>query len=218
MRAGLPRWVEVPAAAVGLLAMSPLLFVAAVAIGLESRGSVLFRQLRVGHRGRLFRLYKLRTMRPANGGPEVTSATDVRITRVGRVLRKLKIDELPSLWNVVRGDMALVGPRPEVPRCVDLQDRSWRVVLEARPGITDPVTLRLRNEEDLLASVPGDTEDWYRAHLVPYKLARYREYLAHRTAWSDLSVIFATLISVVIPSRTPPPSLEDIAAETTHPR
>jgi len=212
---GLPRWFEVPAAIVGIILTSPLLAIAAAGIALESRGGIVFRQVRVGLDGRPFTLYKFRTMAPSSGKPGVTSRTDARITRIGRVLRRRKIDELPTLWNVLRGEMALVGPRPEVPRYVDRHDQSWSEILSTRPGLTDPVTIYLRNEEDLLSSVPHDPENWYREYLLPYKVSNYREYLVRRTPWSDLGVICSTLLAVVLPARAPAPSISEIVRKTT---
>src|SRR5438132_1025889 len=150
---GLPRGFDFIVSLGGLILCLPLLVVSAVAVALTSPGGVLFRQKRVGLGGEIFVIYKLRTMRTASNGPQVTEASngpqvtkvdDERITRVGKFLRQTKLDELPTLWNVLRGDMALVGPRPEVPRYVKLEDPMWQAVLAAKPGITDPVTLRLR--------------------------------------------------------------------------
>lgn len=179
-------------AAVALVLLSPLLALAALAVALSSRGPVLFRQQRVGRGGRAFEMLKFRTMKVGDGGAQVTAAGDARVTAVGRVLRRLKLDELPELWNVLRGELALVGPRPEVPRFVDLEDAAWRRVLAERPGITHPVTLRLADEEGLIAAVGGDPERFYREELLPWKLAGYLEYAARRTAWSDLGVLAAT--------------------------
>jgi lipopolysaccharide/colanic/teichoic acid biosynthesis glycosyltransferase len=204
--------IEVPLALVGLLVTSPLLALAALAITLTSRGGVLFRQERVGRAGRRFVMLKLRTMRPAGGGPQVTSSDDRRITGVGRLLRSLKLDEVPELWNVARGDMSLVGPRPEVPRYVDEGDPLWQVVLRARPGVTDPMTLRLRNEEKLLAAVKGDHEEFYVRHLQRYKLNGYVEYLEGRSAVTDLGVLWHTVLAVLRPARAPLPTLEEIVA------
>ncbi len=206
----LPRWIEVPLALLGLLATSPFLLIAALAIKLTSPGPVLFRQDRMGRGGEPFRLLKLRSMvqRP-EGGSQVTARGDARITGVGRILRATKVDELPGLWNVVRGEMALVGPRPEVSEYVDLADSRWRAVLAVRPGLTDPVTLALRNEEALLAGRPGneDRETFYRERLVPYKLAGYQAYLERRTPWRDVQVLCATAFGVLLPRRHPPPEL-----------
>jgi lipopolysaccharide/colanic/teichoic acid biosynthesis glycosyltransferase len=140
-------------------------------------------------------------MRPSDDGPQITSSRDERITRLGRFLRRTKLDELPTLWNVLRGEMALVGPRPEVPRFVKLEDPVWQAVLAVRPGITDPVTLQLRNEEDLLAGVTTDTENYYVNELQPSKLNGYVAYLEERTWRSDLKVLRQTIVEIVIGSR-----------------
>ena len=195
--AGLPRWVEVPSAALGLLACLPLLLLAGAAIKLSSKGAVLFRQARAGRRGRPFVLYKLRTMRAGAGGPLVTAAGDPRITKVGRLLRASKLDELPELWNVIRGDMSLVGPRPEVPELVDLSDPLWQQVLRQRPGITDPVSIRLRHEEALLDRVAGDRERYYRETLQPLKLRGYIRYRRERSWRRDLQVLLQTLLELL---------------------
>jgi lipopolysaccharide/colanic/teichoic acid biosynthesis glycosyltransferase len=134
-------------------------------------------------------------------GPQVTSSSDTRITRVGRVLRTSKLDELPTLWNVLKGDMGMVGPRPEVPRYVNLEDPLWQMVLRAKPGITDPVTVGLRNEADLLAQVKGDAEEYYLMQLQPQKLNGYVAYLQTRNWWTDLGVLWQTLVAVVIPRK-----------------
>ena len=151
----------------------------------------------MGRGGRPFRLVKLRSMRVAREGPRVTARGDDRVTPVGRVLRRTKLDELPELWNVLRGDMSFVGPRPEVPEYVDLTDPAWAEVLQARPGLTDPVTLALRDEEDLMESVAGDRERYYRETLQPRKLAGYRSYLQRRTWRSDVGVIWSTVVALL---------------------
>src|SRR5439155_13073432 len=158
---GIPRWAEALIAFVALVVALPFIALLGLAIVLFSPGPILFRQRRVGQHGRLFDLYKLRTMKPSDDGPQITSSSDERITHLGRFLRRTKLDELPTLWNVLRGQMALVGPRPEVPRYVKLEDPIWQAALAVRPGITDPVTLRRRNEEELLAGIMTDTERYY---------------------------------------------------------
>ena len=212
---GLPRWVEAPVAALLLLGCAPLLLPLLLAIRLGSPGPALFRQQRVGRFGRPFTLIKLRTMRVTTGGTDrpqdnVTARGDHRITPLGRILRSSKFDELPELWNIVRGELSFVGPRPEVPALVQLEDPRWQKVLEVRPGLTDPVTLRLRNEENLLAEVAEDREQFYRQVLQPWKLDGYLEYLGRRNAVSDLSVLFQTLLAILWPERAPPPSLDEI--------
>jgi lipopolysaccharide/colanic/teichoic acid biosynthesis glycosyltransferase len=144
-------------------------------------------------------------MRVSRGGPEVTARGDARITPVGRFLRATKLDELPELWNVARGDMSFVGPRPEVARYVDLQDPLWQEVLMVRPGLTDPTTLSLRDEESLMAGVDGDPDRYYREALQPEKLRGYVDYLRRRTWKSDLGVIWRTILVILrlsSPART----------------
>lgn len=204
VRTGLPRAVEVPLAAVALVAALPVIALSAAAIALTSRGPILFRQKRIGRGGKPFEMIKLRTMRISPGGPRVTARGDTRVTAVGRFLRRLKIDEIPGLWNVLRGDMALVGPRPEVPDLVDSGDALWREVLQARPGLTDPTTLDLRDEEEILARVEGDRDRFYREVLRPRKLEGYVSYLRRRTPWSDVRVLFETARALLRPSRRAP--------------
>jgi len=211
IKEGLPRVLELALVMAGLALVSPLILIAMVAIRVTSSGPAIFRQQRFGKGGRLFVLYKLRTMHRAGAGPQVTSGDDKRITRVGRILRKTKVDELPELWNIIMGDMSLVGPRPEVPRYVDLTDPAWNRALRAKPGITDPVTLGLRNEESLLASVEGDREKFYREVLLPLKLEGYIKYLHRRNWWSDLRVLYLTLMVVIRPQRAPAPNVEEVA-------
>jgi lipopolysaccharide/colanic/teichoic acid biosynthesis glycosyltransferase len=189
---GLPRISEVVAAGLALVILSPLLALIALAVALGSGLPILFRQERVGRGGVPFTLVKFRTMRNGPGGPGITAGDDRRITRVGRMLRRTKLDELPELWNVLRGDMSLVGPRPESPRYVSDEPR-WDRVLSVRPGLTDPTTLSLLDEEALLASVAGDREEFYIEQLLPKKLDGYLDYLDRRTWRTDLQVIRETV-------------------------
>ena len=204
MPGGIPRAVEAVIAGVGLVVASPFIAASALIVKATSAGPAFFRQQRIGRGGRPFTLYKLRTMRLSEEGPLVTARGDSRVTPVGRFLRRSKVDELPQLWNVVRGDMSLVGPRPEVRRYVEPDDPVWRQILAVRPGITDPVTLELRDEESVLAAAPGDPERFYRERLLPAKLRSYAAYLDRRSAWSDVAVLYKTAIAVLIPrSRRP---------------
>ena len=209
LKAGLPRSVEVILALLALIAVAPLVPLIVAALALSGEWPLLFRQQRVGSKGKIFVLYKFRTMRNLVGGPQVTAGDDARITAVGRILRKTKLDELPEFWNVLKGEMSLVGPRPEVPRYVDLTNQQWQLVLQARPGITDPVTLRLRNEEDLLAEVKGDRERFYLEVLQPLKLQGYMQYLSQRSWKEDLIVLWKTCLIVVFPKRTSGGTLQD---------
>jgi lipopolysaccharide/colanic/teichoic acid biosynthesis glycosyltransferase len=214
VKAGIPRPVEAVVSLVALVVSTPFLAVSAAAIAMTSRGPVIFRQERVGLDGRTFVMYKLRTMRLACGGPQVTASDDVRVTWVGRLLRWTKLDELPEFWNVLRGDMSLVGPRPEVPCYIDLENPLWRLVLQAKPGITDPMTLRLRNEEALLTEAQGEREHFYRGVLQPFKLKGYLEYLRERSWWSDVKVLWRSGIAIIFPGQAPPPTVDEILSYT----
>jgi lipopolysaccharide/colanic/teichoic acid biosynthesis glycosyltransferase len=194
------RAVDVIGSIVGLTVSLPVLAVAALLIRVESDGPALFSQERVGRRGRPFRILKLRTMRPDTTGNAlpVTAGNDPRITSVGRLLRRLKVDELPQLVNVLRGEMSLVGPRPEVPQYVALYPVDLRAeVLSVRPGITDPVSLRFRDEQSLLAR-QADPERYYLDVLMPEKLALSAEYVRKRTLRSDLSIVVATVTTLLL--------------------
>ncbi|MEO1369750.1 MAG: sugar transferase, partial [Acidobacteriota bacterium] len=214
VRPGLPRPVEVVVASAAVLALWPLLVVIAVLVRSTSPGPALFRQRRVGLGGRPFELLKFRTMTAGAAGARVTASGDRRVTAVGRWLRASKLDELPELVNIVRGEMSFVGPRPEVPAFVDFGDPRWATVLGARPGLTDPVTLRLRREEELLEALGNRTgeeiETAYRRWMQPWKLRGYAEYLSRRSAVDDVRVLLATLRAILEPAAAKPPSVDEI--------
>jgi lipopolysaccharide/colanic/teichoic acid biosynthesis glycosyltransferase len=209
LKPGIPRNFEIGLAVCGLVVAVPFLVVFAVLIKMSSRGPVLFRQKRIGRNGEVFTLIKLRTMAVSQTGAKITAANDRRITRVGRVLRKTKLDEFPELWNVLRGDMSFVGPRPEVPEFVDLDEPLWHEILQHRPGITDPVTLRLRNEEHLLARVV-DKEKYYREIVQPYKLRGYAKFVRDKSWKTDIRIICRTLKAVALPQTAKPPTLDEM--------
>jgi len=179
-------------AGLSLVACSPVLLVIAISIWLEDGKPALFRQVRVGRLGVPFALLKFRSMRNHVAGALLTSEGDPRVTRVGKFLRRYKLDELPQLWNVVRGEMSLIGPRPEVPKFVDLTDPVWAEVLQTKPGITDLATLAYRDEESILCNY-ADVERGYREEVLPAKLALNREYLANRSGWSDIKLLALTV-------------------------
>ncbi len=186
--------VSVPA----LMALSPALLVIAALVKAGGPGPVFYAQERVGRRGRPFRLYKFRTMvtDADKSGPAVTSSGDARITPLGRTLRKWKLDELPQLWNVVRGDMSLVGPRPEVRKYTDIFRDDYSEILEISPGITDYAALEYRDEEEVLARYPN-AEEAYTSVVLPEKIALYRQYLRDMGFRSDLKIIFRTIREVI---------------------
>jgi lipopolysaccharide/colanic/teichoic acid biosynthesis glycosyltransferase len=179
----------------GLVLLSPLMVVLAIAIKLDSRGPVFYRQERVGREGQLFRIHKFRTMlhRPGGGGLQITVGDDARITRVGRWIRGRRFDELPQLIDVLKGDMSIVGPRPEVPRYVALYPPEVREkLLSMRPGLTDPGALAFRDEARLLAAA-ADPEREYVEVVMPQKLVHAMAYAEQASLWSDLKVIARTL-------------------------
>ena len=184
-----------------LLAVAcPLMAAIAMAILWDDGRPVLFRQRRVGRHGEPFTILKFRSMRMRRGGPEITSSGDHRVTRTGRFLRRYKLDELPQLWNVLRGEMSLVGPRPEVPRYVDPAEPAWRRVHLVRPGITDLATLVYRDEELILAGFP-DPERGYLDTVLPAKLALNLEYLDRRSPSRDLRLLALTVCYSFWPGR-----------------
>jgi lipopolysaccharide/colanic/teichoic acid biosynthesis glycosyltransferase len=183
----------------GLIVSLPVLAAAAIAIKLEDRAPVLFRQTRIGRHGVPFQLWKLRSMTPGRRGATITAAGDARVTRIGRFLRKYKLDEIPQLWNVLRGDMSLVGPRPELALYVDRSDARWQEILEFRPGITDLATLLHRDEEKILGGAENP-EQFYRQSILPAKLSLSAQYMRQSSAWQDLKLILWTIRLSVWPS------------------
>ena len=194
------RAFDLLASASGLVMLAPLLLLIAVAVKLDSRGPVLFRQERVGRNGRIFRIRKFRTMvrdAPRLGGA-ITVGRDPRITRVGHVLRRYKLDELPQLIDVLLGDMSLVGPRPEVPKYVALYPPGIRErVLSVRPGLTDNASLAYIDENAQLAGA-ADPEREYVEKILPEKLRLYVEYVDNRSLALDLSIIGRTAARIIV--------------------
>ena len=180
--------------ALGLAVLSPVLALVALAVKLEDGGPVFFRQLRIGRRGRPFRIWKFRTMvvDADRQGRAITVGRDPRITRVGHRLRDTKLDEIPQLLNVFLGEMSLVGPRPEVPRYVELYTEAQRAILALRPGITDLASIKYRNESDLLGAAENPDETYVQI-LLPDKIRINLAYASEAGLWSDFLVILATL-------------------------
>lgn len=187
------RFFDVLISGLALILLAPLFLLIGVLIKLDSQGPVFHRAKRVGQGGATFTLYKFRSMLPNadRRGPGITVAGDGRVTHVGRVLRRTKLDELPQLWNVFKGEMSLVGPRPEDPRYVALYTPEQRRVLAVKPGITSAASLTFRHEEQLL--VGRDWEAAYRNEVLPTKLAIDLDYLSERTLRSDIELVLRTI-------------------------
>lgn len=192
------RLFDIVASGLGLLCLSPLFLILAVWIKCDTPGPVFYRQTRVGRYNRDFRLYKFRSMRIGadRQGLITVGGHDPRITRSGYFIRKYKLDEFPQLINVLVGDMSLVGPRPEVRKYVDLYTQEQMHVLDVRPGITDPASIRYRNENELLAQA-ADPDKYYIETIMPDKLRINLEYVANHSFWSDIVLIFKTFWEIV---------------------
>lgn len=191
------RLIDLTTASIGLVILSPILIITSILIKSTSHGPVLYWQDRVGRGGKLFRIAKFRSMvtDADRKGLEITTAGDPRVTRIGAVLRKSKIDELPQLWNVAKGEMSLVGPRPETPRyVVDYSEKELHV-LSVRPGITDPASIRYRHEEEVLAK-NDNPEEFYRTVVLRHKLALNLEYIEKMSFSFDAKLILETLKSL----------------------
>ena len=192
------RLMDMLAAGVGLLLLSPLLALVALLVRLASPGPALFRQERMGRNFRPFQILKFRTMvqdAPQRGGP-ITFGGDPRITPLGSLLRQTKLDELPQLVNVLKGDMSLVGPRPEVPRYVELFRGDYAEILRVRPGITDLASIRYRDEAAILGAAANPEEEYVR-RVLPEKIRLAKEYVERRSLRLDLAIIFGTLFRLV---------------------
>lgn len=194
----LKRSFDILVSVAGLFALLPFFLLVAVWIKLDSGGSVWYRGVRVGRHGRLFRIFKFRTMvvDAEKFGSSSTPEEDPRVTRVGRFLRKYKLDELPQLINVLRGEMSLVGPRPQVPWAVELYASEERALLSVRPGITDYASIRFRNEGEVLRGSLDPDKD-YLEKIAPEKIRLGLEYVRNRNLWLDVKIITATFWGLV---------------------
>src|SRR5215475_1078668 len=192
------RILDIVVSLIGLICLLPLLLVVALMIKLDSTGPVFFRQTRVGRRFRLFQILKFRTMvqDSSTRGKFITVGNDPRITRVGWFLRKTKIDELPQLINVLRGEMTFVGPRPEVPRYVEIFRKDYEEILKIRPGITDLASIKYRDEAALLGQSENPEEEYIR-HVLPDKISLGKEYIRCSSLAFDLRLIFRTFLKLI---------------------
>lgn len=192
------RLFDIIASGFGLIVLSPLFFILAIWIKLDSKGPVFYRQVRVGKNNKDFRIFKFRSMRVGSdkGSLVTIGGRDSRITRSGYIIRKLKLDELPQLINVFVGDMSLVGPRPEVRHYVDYWTSEQMHVLDVRPGITDPASIKFRNENELMEQAE-DPEDYYINVIMQEKLKLYLEYVHNHTFFGDIGLIFKTFWVII---------------------
>ena len=192
------RFFDVFASGLGILVLSPLFLILAVWIKLDSEGPVFYRQVRVGKDNRDFRIFKFRSMRVGSdkGSLVTIGGRDPRITRSGYFIRKFKLDELPQLINVFVGDMSLVGPRPEVRHYVDYWTPEQMHVLDVRPGITDPASIRFRNENELMEKAENP-EEYYINVIMQEKLKLYLEYVRNHSFWGDIGLILKTFWVII---------------------
>ncbi|ASW43547.1 sugar transferase [Clostridium isatidis] len=183
---------------IGIIIISPILIIVAICIKADSKGNILFLQKRIGKDGKPFNIYKFRTMvsNAEKLGAQITVGKDSRITRVGAFLRKYKIDELPQLFNVLKGDMSLVGPRPEVPKYVELYTEEEKKVLEVRPGITDLASIRYSDENDILGKVENP-EEYYINVIMKDKLKLNLEYIEKSNIFFDIYLIIKTILKCI---------------------
>ena len=202
--------------ALGLIVLSPLFLLIAILIKLTSPGPVFFRQERIGKNFKPFLLYKFRTMVPdaEKKGPLITAAGDKRVTKIGYILRKTKMDELPQLINVLKGDMSLVGPRPEVKKYVEMYKKDYEEILKIRPGITDIASLTYSNEEELLKG-KNNYEDYYAYVILPEKIKLAKEYIKKASLWFDFKLILKTILKLIYPAKTINKIIENLGSYRT---
>ena len=195
------RLFDIIASACGLLVLSPVFLIMAIWIKQDSNGPVFYRQVRVGRHNKDFRILKFRSMRVGadKGGLVTIGGRDPRITRSGYFIRKYKLDEFPQLINVFLGEMSVVGPRPEVRHYVNYWTPEQMHVLDVRPGITDPASIKFRNENELMEKAE-DPEDYYINVIMQEKIKLYLEYIQNASCWSDIKLIFKTF-KVIITER-----------------
>jgi len=182
-----------------LIILSPVYLLSAILIKLDTPGPILFSQDRVGQNGKPFRLYKFRTMvkDAAKIGPPVTTADDPRITKTGRLLRKFKVDEMLQVMNIVKGDISVIGPRPEVKKYIDIFAEEYKDILKIKPGMTDYALIAFRNEEDILSRFQN-VEEGYIKEVMPEKIKLYRQYLSEMSLRTDIKIFFQTIWEILV--------------------
>lgn len=193
----LKRLFDIVASFGGIIVLFPLIVIVSILIKLTSKGPVLFKQVRVTKNGRLFKIYKFRTMREnSEGNKQITVGNDSRITGIGHILRKTKLDELPQLFNVLKGEMSLVGPRPEVPKYVELYTEEQREILKVSAGITDYASIYFSNESELLGEAENP-EEFYIKKIMPYKIELNKKYIKEIGIVTDIKLIILTILKIL---------------------
>lgn len=193
----LKRLFDIVVSFCGIVILFPLIVIVSILIKLTSKGPVLFKQVRVTKNGRLFKIYKFRTMREnSEGNKQITVGNDSRITGVGHILRKTKLDELPQLFNVLKGEMSLVGPRPEVPKYVELYTKEQREILKVSAGITDYASIYFSNESELLGEAENP-EEFYIKKIMPYKIELNKKYIKEIGIVTDIKLIILTILKIL---------------------
>lgn len=192
------RIFDIVASFFGIIVLSPILIIVSLFIKIDSKGPIIFKQQRVGQYHEIFNIYKFRTMvnKAESLGKQITVGGDSRITRVGNFIRRYKIDELPQLVNVFLGDMSFVGPRPEVPKYVNLYSDEEKAILEVKPGITDLASLKYSNENDILSKVE-EPEKYYIDVIMKDKIKLNLEYIEKNNLFYDIKIIFKTILKCI---------------------
>ena len=193
----LKRVFDIIASFCGIIILFPLIIIVSILIKITSKGPVLFKQVRVTKNGKLFKIYKFRTMKEnSEGNKQITVGKDNRITGIGHILRKTKLDELPQLFNVLKGEMSLVGPRPEVPKYVDLYTDEQREILKVPAGITDYASIYFSNESELLGEAENP-EEFYIKKIIPYKIELNKKYINEIGIMTDIKIIILTILKIL---------------------
>ena len=193
----LKRVFDIIASFCGIIILFPLIIIVSILIKITSKGPVLFKQVRVTKNGKLFKIYKFRTMKEnSEGNKQITVGKDNRITGIGHILRKTKLDELPQLFNVLKGEMSLVGPRPEVPKYVDLYTDEQREILKVPAGITDYASIYFSNESELLGEAENP-EEFYIKKIMPYKIELNKKYINEIGIMTDIKIIILTILKIL---------------------
>lgn len=192
----LKRMFDILMSFIGIIMLLPLMIIIGIIIKLTSKGSILFKQIRVTKNSKLFQIYKFRTMREnSEGNKQITVGNDSRITGIGKILRKTKLDEIPQLFNVIKGEMSLVGPRPEVPKYVELYNDEQKKILQVPAGITDYASIYFSNESELLGKA-DDPEKFYIEKIMPYKIELNQKYIENINIFTDIKIIILTILKI----------------------